>query len=376
MKILHLITGLNYGGAESMLLGLAQHLQTQSIQQEVTSLGTIGAIGERLQGMGIMVSALHLPRGRMTIKGWRTLRYKVKASQPDLIQTWLYHADFVGALLRLSGIRCPLVWGVHHTADNWREMKVTTRLGLHGNRLLARLLPDAIVCCSQSAFQSHATLGYPTNKMVIVPNGIDTQRFRADDRGGERLRMRLGVPADSRLIGHCGRWIALKGHRIFIEMAANLQTYHESVNFVMCGEGIEAGNATLMGWIDENDLSGNVHLLGGQAAMEEIYQGLDLFVSSSLSEALPLTVMEAMACGVPCVVTDVGDQGAMVGAFGAVVMPGSADALLQGCEQVLGLPCEERERLGQGARQRIVNDYSLEAAVQKYQDLYQRLFAE
>jgi glycosyltransferase involved in cell wall biosynthesis len=373
MKILHLITGLNYGGAESMLLGVAQHLQEQGMQQEVISLSTVGVIGERLQNLGITVSALGLPRGRLTIKGWRSLRQKVKESQPDLMQTWLYHADFAGALLRLSGIRCPLVWGVHHTANNWQEMKTTTRLVLTANRLLARWMPDAIVSCSESAFQSHAALGYPAKKMVILPNGIDTQRFRPHDRGGERLRVRLGVPADSLLIGHCGRWIPLKGHRFFIEMAAMLYKKDAHLHFVMCGEGIDADNGTLMAWIKENGLSRNVHLLGGQTAMEEICQGLDLFVSSSLSEALPLTVMEAMACGVPCVVTEVGDQGALVGEWGAVVMPGSAEALAQDCQRILSMHRAERERLGQGARQRIVNDYSLDAAAQKYQNLYQKL---
>ncbi|HET59813.1 MAG TPA: glycosyltransferase [Chloroflexi bacterium] len=376
MKILHLITGLNYGGAESMLLGVVQHLQKQGIQQDVISLSTNGAIGERLQNLGIKVSALHLPRGRMTVKGWRTLRRLVKESQPDLMQTWLYHADFAGALLRLSGIRCPLVWGVHHSADNWREMKATTRLVLCANRLLARWLPDAIVCCSESASQSHAALGYPAKKMVIIPNGIDTQRFQPHDQGGERLRNRLGVPAGSLMVGHCGRWIPLKGHRIYVEMAARLRAGFADMHFVMCGEGIDVDNDPLMAWIEENGLSGNVHLMGGQAAMEEIYQGLDLFVSSSLSEAMPLTVMEAMACGVPCVVTDVGDQGTLVAEWGVVVMPGSADALIHGCEQVLGLTCEEQERLGQGARQRIVNDYSLDAAAQKYLTVYQRLLAE
>lgn len=359
-----------------MLLGLAQHLQTQGVQQEVISLSTIGTIGERLQGMGITVSALHLPRGRMTIKGWRTLRRLVKASQPDLIQTWLYHADLTGALLRLSGVRCPLVWGVHHSADNWREMKATTRLVLHANRLLARFLPDAIVCCSQSTLQSHAALGYPADNMVIVPNGIDTGRFRLDTDGQHRLSTRLGIPADNFVIGHCGRWIPLKGHHIFIETAASLHKRDAHIHFVMCGEGIDAGNPTLMAWIEENELSGNVHLVGGQAAMEEIYQGLDLFVSSSLSEAMPLTVMEAMACGVPCVVTDVGDQGALVSEWGAVVRSGSAEALLQGCEQILGLSCEERGRLGQGARQRILDNYSLEKTAQQYQDLYQRLHSD
>jgi glycosyltransferase involved in cell wall biosynthesis len=375
MKILHLITGLNYGGAESMLLGVAQYLQRQGIHQEVISLSTVGAIGERLQDLGVVVSALGLPRGRMTVKGWRTLRRLVKEAQPDLMQTWLYHADFTGALLRLSGVRCPLVWGVHHSADNWRAMKTTTRLVLHANRLFARWLPDVIVCCSESALQSHAALGYPVMKMQIIPNGIDTQRFRPDEQGRERLRQRLGVPVDSCLIGHCGRWIPLKGHDIFIEMAARLQAGFEDMHFVMCGEGIDANNDTLMAWIEEGGLGGHVHLLGGQAAMEDIYQGIHLFVSSSLSEALPLTVMEAMACGVPCVVTEVGDQGALVGEWGAVVEPGSAEALAQGCQRILGMPREERERLGQGAHQCIVTDYSLEAATQKYQDLYQRLLA-
>jgi len=145
------------------------------------------------------------------------------------------------------------------------------------------------------------------------------------------------------------------------------------MHFVMCGEGIDADNDILMAWIEENGLGRQVHVLGGQAAMEKNYQGLNLFASSSLSEALPLTVMEAMACGVPCVVTDVGDQGALVSEWGAVVEPGSAEALAQGCEQILGLSCEERGRLGQGARQRIIDNYSLEKTAQQYQDLYQRL---
>jgi glycosyltransferase involved in cell wall biosynthesis len=373
MKILHLITGLGYGGAESMLLNLLSHFRKEGIENHVVSLTGDGPTGQQIRAQGIPVETLNMSRGRFSISGFQKLLQIIQKTRPDVLQTWLYHADLVGGLTRLAGSQVPVVWGVHHTARALHLLKPSTRFVIRVNCMISHFLPSRIICCSESAYQSHLAMGYPAGKMHIIPNGVDAVRFRPDIASRIVLRRQLGVAEDTVLIGHSGRFVPAKGHALFIRAAWILHQSYPDVHFVMCGKEVEPGNSRLWEWIMTAGLSSQVHLLGPLPNLEKMLQGLDFFVSSSMSEALPLTVAEAMACQIPCVVTDAGDQGMLIGDTGILVPSESAAALADGCCQMLAMPESQRHSLGHAARTRILEAYALEEAARRYFEVYQQL---
>lgn len=373
MKVLHLITGLEIGGAEIMLLRLVKQLQERDVENQVVSMTTFGPIGQELLRLGVPVEALGIPRGRFSPSALFRLKRILRTQQPDILQTWLYHADLLGSLTRLTGSHVPVVWGVHHTADAPHLLKPMTRLVIQLNKILSPVAPDKIICCSQSAYDSHIAFGYPRGKMKKINNGIDPTEMGKNPESYTILRMQLGLPTDTLLIGHCGRFVPGKGHQHFIQAAQQIHQSWPEVHFLMCGRQVTADNPQLDEWIHAAGLHTQMHLIGERPDLAQILAGLDIYVSSSLSEALPLTLAEAMACQVPCVATDVGDQGALMGDTGRLVPPGSAESLATACIQLLEAGPQERERLGKISRQRVIEHYSITASAEQYLRLYQQV---
>lgn len=372
MKILHLITGLEYGGSQTMLVELAIHFQQRGIENRVVSMTQRSPLADRLALHNIPSVALGMSRGRPSLLGFRALLQMIRQEKPDIIQTWMYHADLAGGLAGFLS-RIPVVWGIHHTLGNAHTLKQETWTVVRINRMVSGWLPDKIACCSQSTYDSHLSLGFAPAKMALATNGVDVSRFLPLSGAHAALCARLGLPDSSVLVGHCGRFHPSKGHEVFLQAMGLLQESHPNVHFVLCGSGIEWSNPELAGWITRENLQSRVHLLGLQADMANFLPGLDILVSNSHDEALPLLICEAMSCQVPCVVTDVGDQAQVVAETGVCVRPGDASALASGCVQFLSISPESLGELGRAARARIVNHYSLENTAAQYLSIYHQV---
>ncbi|MBI2013518.1 MAG: glycosyltransferase [Candidatus Colwellbacteria bacterium] len=374
MKVFHIITGLNTGGAEMMLYKLIQYSSGENFQHEVVSLTDIGPVGKKIQQLSVSVRALHMRGIDFPIAVLR-LALWLRRSKPDIVQTWMYHADLVGGLAaKLAFSGAPIVWGIRQTNLHTKLSKRRTRLVARFSAFLSRWVPEKIICNSYSGRDVHIKMGYDSKKMVVIPNGFDISRFRLDSEARISVRKELGVAPDSLLIGYIARFDPQKDHKIFIEAARILNANFKDVHFVLCGRGVNWENKELVSCIKRAGLQDRFYLLGERDDIPTITAALDVAsLTSAYGEGFPNVVGEAMASGVPCVVTDVGDAAEIVGNTGIVTGIGSAKDIADGWAEFLAVPKQERIQLGQRARERIEKHYALNRIVQEYMSLYNKL---
>lgn len=370
-KIIHLITGLQVGGAESMLVKLLATMDRARFDPEVISLMSGGPNREALGDLGIPVHELGMRPG---LPGpgtmWR-LRRLARELRPDLVQGWMYHGNLAAAWLAGQAPSRPeQIWNIRHSVDDLGDERPMTRVAIRlGARLSGR--PRAIVCNSNVSLEQHAALGYRRDSLVMIPNGFDLHRFRPDSDARRAVRSELGVPEDALLVGMMARRHPMKGQDDFLRMAASVRRSRPDTCFMMAGRGVRLGVPELDRLLDEGGLEGAVRMPGSRPDAPRILAALDVFVMpSTFGEGFPNVLGEAMACGVPCVTTDVGDAAVVVGDLGSVVERGRPEALTRAVLDFLGLSGQERARLGGRCRDSIGERFALETVAGRYADLY------
>jgi len=371
-RILHVITTLTTGGAEVMLDKLVSRTRHEV---SVVSLVPGGAIGERIARRGIPVSSMGMSLGVPDPRGMLRLSRIVRGWRPHLVQTWMYHADLVaGTTVRaLHGI--PVVWNVRQSNLDPAGTKRSTILTARLCARLSRTVPRRVVCCSEVAQRVHVELGYAEDKFTVLPNGFDLDTFRPDGEARAAVRRELGVPDGVPLVGLVARFDPQKDHANFFQAAARLRSLGPEVHFVLAGDGVTGGNPELRAMAEAAGVVNSVHLLGRRDDIPRLTAALDLAVSSSFGEGFPNAVGEAMAAGVPCAVTHVGDSAYIVGGEGVVVPPRDATALAEGMHAILSLEAEEKAALGARARERVRRMFSLDYVVARYDDLHESVIA-
>ena len=373
MKIVFIITNLATGGAETMLLKLLQHLHRTRFQPTVISLIGLGEISPRIQALGIPVHTLGMSRGLPGPLAFLRLVRLLRQLQPDVVHTWMYHADLMGGLAaRLTDCR-KVIWGIHQSNLS-RELN--KRSTLQVVKLCARLsawVPAQIISCSTRAKEVHATVGYRADKLHVIPNGFELDRFTPDAAARASVRAELGVAADTPLVGLIARYDSQKNHPGFVEAAALVAAQLPHVHFVLTGKDVDAANQVLQAAIVQHGLQERMHLLGRRDDVPRLMAALDVLASSSHGEAFPNVLGEAMACGVPCAVTDVGDSADIVGSTGRVVPAGDMQGLARELLALLLLPPAQRATLGQQARQRVQDQYEIGHVARLYEAAYEQV---
>jgi glycosyltransferase involved in cell wall biosynthesis len=371
MKILHIITGLGRGGAEAVLFRLVT-AAAANVEHAVVSLTGQGVYGPQLIEHGVAVHTLQLPRGKLRLRGLLQLWRLIKAIEPDAIQTWMYHADLVGgAMGRLAGVPA-VYWSIHNSTLNRETSSRHTRFTARLCAWASGWLPAKITCCSERAARVHEALGYRPGKIAVVPYGYDLTHFSPQPEARERLRREWGIGPQMPLLGMAARWDPQKDHANLFSSLALLAANGRDFRCVLAGSGMERTNPGLMQMISAKGLEDRVRLLGPRDDVPEVMNALDLHVlSSSYGEAFPNVVAEAMACGTPCAVTDVGDSAMMVDSTGWVAPPRDAAALARCIEQALDIiQTPQRVALSQACRQRIVERFGLEKMVATYKEIW------
>ncbi|QQN71620.1 glycosyltransferase family 4 protein [Comamonas testosteroni] len=373
MNIVLVITNLATGGAETMLLKLLQQIDRGRFTPTVISLIGLGEVGPKIQALNIPVYSLDMSRGVPNPLVVLRLAKLLRQLQPEVVHTWMYHADLLGGLAaRLAGFR-KVIWCIRHSNLSKTENKRSTLWVVKACALLSHRVPVQMISCSQRAKEVHAAVGYAADKLHVIPNGFDLSRFVPDVAARASVRAELGLAADVPLVGLIARFDSQKNHCGFVEAAAQVHAQMPDVHFVLAGTGVDAANIALNSAIAVKGLQARMHLLGRREDVPRLMASLDVLASSSHGEAFPNVLGEAMACGVPCVVTDVGDSAEIVGDTGCVVAAGDMVGLARGLVDVLSYPPEQKTVLGEQARVRVAARYEIGHVARLYEAFYERV---
>lgn len=376
IKVMHVITTLGPAGAETMLARVAAGMDRMRFENEVVSLTGIMDLAERMQANGTRVRTLGMKKGMPNPLLVIRLAKWIRESKPDVIHAWMYHANLVSALAaRLAG-DMPVVWGIHQTELTPGVHKRRTMIVNRVCAFLSMRLNGRIICCSEASMRVHQAMGYAAQKLEVIPNGFDTEHNKPDPAARASVRDELGLSADTPLIVLAARFHPQKDHLNFVRAAAGLRERIPNVHFALCGVGVTWENSQLVRWIREAGIRSCVHLLGIRRDVARLFAAADIATTTSVSgEAFPMVIGEAMACGTPCVVTDVGDSALIVGDTGEVVAPGDPVALAQEWRKLLEAGPEVRRGLGVAARRRVQQHFALPSIVERYQTVYAQLAA-
>jgi len=373
IRVCHIIIGLNVGGAELVLKKLVNtQISLENQRHSVISLTESGIIGSQIMAQGIPVVSLGMQNIFDIPKVfYRLVRY-LRQTMPDIVQTWMYHADLIGGVAaRFAGIK-NLIWGVRST-DIRKSGKTGTIWVQKICALLSGTLPRVIICAAEASKQAHGAVGYDTGRMIVIPNGFNLDELYASTIEREALRSTAGFKADDIVIGSLGRFNPVKDHVTFISAAGILVKRYPNLRFLMVGRDVVTSNPALADLIAGTGYSRNFVLLGERQDVRACLSAMDIFCLHSKSEGFPNALGEAMAIGLPCVSTDVGDAAYLLGGDGVLVPAENAEALSTGLEQLVNLSHERRKVIGKRARARVCNDFTMHRTAERFGAVYQSL---
>lgn len=365
-NILHIISGLSVGGAEMMLVKLlANKGYKDKFKITVVSLRATGELSSCLKNIGIDVKCLNFGEGfyKNIFSMYELIRI-IKTLKPDLIQTWLYHADFIGGIVGYIFNTAPIIWGIHNSYLD-RTAKLSTKWILKICVKLSSKVPYKIISCSECAKNIHLNIGY-CDKFEYIPNGFDINVLRPDLKARKKIRAELSIQENEVVFGLIARFDPLKDHNNFLEAAKRVSKKNKGCKFLLCGKDINWRNDQLVDAIKKVNLENKIYLLDKREDIPQIMNAIDFCVVSSKSEAFPMVLGESMAVGTPCITTNVGDAKKIINGIGFCVEAENslelADAMLRACD----LSKTELSILCKKAREHIFNNYSMDIVADKY----------
>lgn len=371
LSICHVIVSLEHGGAQAMMRRLCE-IRSDRIRQSVIVFTDGGPHLTPLQAAGIDVVTLGMSKGPLALAGLLRLYRALKTINPDVVQTWMYHADLLGGMVaRAIGVP-HILWNIRHTDHDPKTTKLVTRFITKTCAWLSSRIPDHIVCCAQSAKEVHVAAGYKPEKFVIIPNGYDFKLYAINAEARSSFRSELGVDDATLVIGSIGRWAPQKDRATLLAALSRVEeAAGVSLHGVLIGTGCTPDNKELRSMISENGLRMPVTCLGERSDIPRVLNGLDLFVlSSSHGEAFPNVVAEALACGTSCIVTNVGDAALIVGDSRSVVRPRDPTALAAAISGALSSSSKGSKRDREGIRRSVVGRFSIDAIFGEYEKLW------
>ena len=372
MKVAHIITGLNDGGAEHTLYKICKYDNVN--KHIVISLSGPGKYFPLLDRLGVSVYCLNLKI--FQIYKIFSLIKLLKFLKPDLVQTWLVHADFFGGIAaRLAGIR-KVIWNVRYSDVEFGKTKFLTIFIMKILVNLSFLIPQLIIINSKRGMKMYAAKRYDKKKLRLIQNGYDLSILKINRIKKKKFRKKIKIKKQIPLIGNVARFDPKKDHSNLLHALSILKL--KNINFfcVLVGSKIQSHNTTLISAIQKFELVNNIKLLGQKNDITEVMNGIDIYVqSSSFGEGFPNVVAESMACGTPCVVTDVGDAFVIVGKTGWVVPPKNPFKLANAIEKgIREMKTKKWDKRSYKARLMIKENFEIMKMVKLYNNLWDQIY--
>lgn len=367
MKVLHIITGLNNGGAEGVLYRLVTH--DKSNEHIVISLLDEGKYGPLLEEVGVKTYYLRLNRGSVSLSPLIKLRNIIKKEDPQVVQTWMSHADLLGGLIAKSLGHNNIIWNIRHSKLTYRVSNIKTNTVILTCMALSKIIPKKIICCSEKTFQDYAGHGYPKKKMTVISNGYEFDKFNTNSNSRELIRTELGIAEDINLLGMIARYDPNKNHHGLLRSLKLVKESNENFKAILVGRDLNDNNNIIKNKIRELGLEQHILLLDQRTDIPAVMNALDIKILSSISgEGFPNVLAEAMACGTLCVATNIGDSSIIIDDYGWVVEAGNdkllANAILEALE--LKQNSTEWNRMKVLAKKHIIDNFSISLMVEKY----------
>ncbi|AVT78132.1 hypothetical protein RPPS3_40700 [Rhodopseudomonas palustris] len=373
IKVAHIITGLSVGGAEGMLLEILRRIDRSTFDCRVLSLTGEGPLAEEFRKIGIITDTVTFGASPAALIATLDLIRWLRDFGPDVVQTWMPHANLIGAGAALAmGIKARC-WSLHAGNLDRKYYSNSTYAIIRLSAALSKWLPNRIISCSRRGWEAHERIGYDPTGALIIPNGVDVERMSPHPIARELVRSEIGIDLHTPLVGMIARFDPQKNHMGFLIAAGLINEIDPSVHFVLAGDRADGSNSVLVDTIHRGGLTDRFHLLGRRNDIPSLLSALDVLASPSHGEAFPVALIEAMACEIPCVVTNAGDSAAIVGETGRVVECGNMRGLAQGILELLQLPKMKRRELGQLARLRVLQHFDINQTVLMYEGVYRTL---
>lgn len=367
----HYTTSLDIGGAQAMLAKLVKHAHAcaDSLDHAVVSLlspGIFAPLDEECSIYSVDMVRRPLPTPLALL---RLLRITNRIS-PDLLQGWMYHGNVAASLAATSRPRhTPVIWNVRHSLADPANESRSTRALLKISARLSRQV-TAIIYNSRTAARQHEAVGFDGNKAVHIPNGFDCTLYRPDPSRRAVLAKHFAIPEQRICVAMVARCHPMKDHQLLVEATARAIEAGHDLHLLLVGPGFERPPASLRTALAQL-AADRITISGGRTDVAEWLPGVDILaLSSAWGEAFPNILGEAMACGVPCIATDVGDSGWIMGPSGIVVPPRDPSAFAAAIMQLSSESKDERRRRGMAARARIQDAFELEHISRQYRRLY------
>lgn len=372
MKILHIITGLGDGGAEHTLFKICKYdFENEHI---VISLKDDGKYFSLLKKLGIEVYSLNFKF--YSINKFFSLIMLLRFLKPDIVQTWLVHADFLGSIAaRLAGIK-NIIWNIRYSNIEIGKAKLTTILIIKILSILSNSIPKSIVTVSKKAKKIYELAGYNKKLFKTIPNGYDLSILKINKYQKIKFRKKNKIKINIPLIGKVARYDPQKDHLNLLNALSLIRLKNIDFFCILIGFNISKKNISLVSEIKRLKLSNHIKLMGQHDNISQVMNGLDLHVlSSSYGEGFPNVVAESMACGTPCVVTDVGDSAFVTGKTGWVVPPKNSIKLASAIENAL----KEKDTVKWNkrcnkVRLRVKENFSIANMIKLYKKLWIKVY--
>lgn len=368
IKVAHISTSLETGGAEVQLARLLEKFDKIKFEMIVISLHKETYLADKIRNeLNIPVYSLHLKKNLFNLRK----AYKIlKEFNPDIIHGTMYEGGVVGTLFnKFLPNKPPVIWTVHEGLEHYKTEPFRKQLQLRLWSLISDL-PECMMYVSHLNCEHHLGWGFKNRNALVMTNGVDTERFKPNIIAKEKIRKELNIPVEAFVIGITARFHPVKNHVGFLKAARILLKTHPDVHFIMVGTNVDKNNTALTDIVNSSGLQKNVHMLGNRQDIPDVVNSYDVAALTSLGEAFPLTLGEAMASAIPCVATDVGDNKFIIEDTGRIVPTKDNQALANAWKELLEMDKQSFKELGEAALHRTLKNFTLKKQVQKHENLY------